>query len=282
MVAEQIPLPLRGIGMTGGWGVGGEKMRLYFDRQEVASCDDLLVLYKSSEFESPTRSTVSLFSLLKHGGEVWNRIAGIFAEAHVEFCVDPPLGTGRPSHTDLMLINGERSLALEAKWTEPRYSTVQEWLNQGSNAQNRRAVMTGWLQWLQSQGTKPLELEAFRGAVYQMVHRAASACAVGKKPALADLRFSPWPDGSNPDCEQLPADLRHLHGLLGSPEGFPFRLIEVLIKPTRSFAAIASLPKGRKETAAAVKQALRGDALFEFEGVREYLVGETKAHGAGA
>lgn len=256
-------------------------MKLYFDKQMVLSCDDLFLLYKTSEFESPTRSTVPLLSLLKHGGETWERIAHGFTEAHLEFCIDPVLGVGKPSHTDVMLLHGDESLAVEAKWTEPRYSTVREWLTEGSDVGNRRRVMTGWLQLLQPHATKQLELSAFEGAVYQMVHRAASACAAGRQPALAYLQFSPLPSGGAPDFQQLLDDLANLHGSLGNPEGFRFRLIELLVKPTKSFAAVVDLPKGRLETAEVVKRALREDALFEFEGAREYVVGATRAVSAG-
>ncbi|HKW74540.1 MAG TPA: hypothetical protein VJN64_03375 [Terriglobales bacterium] len=113
---------------------------------------------------------------------------------------------------------------------------------------------------------------------YQMVHRAASA---GAAPALAYLQLSPLPTGGAPDFQQLLDDLGNLHGLLGNPEGFRFRLIELLVKPTKSFAAVADLPKGHPETAAVVKRALRGDALLEFEGAREYVVGTTRAVSAG-
>jgi hypothetical protein len=44
------------------------EMRLFFDKKPVASFDDVLTLYKTAEFKSPTRSTVPLLSLLRHGG----------------------------------------------------------------------------------------------------------------------------------------------------------------------------------------------------------------------
>lgn len=257
-------------------------MKLYFDKQPVASYDDLLLHYKASEFESPARSTVPLLSLLKHGGEVLKSIVQDFTEAHLEFCVDPVLGVGKPSHTDVMLLHGDQSLAIEAKWTEPRYATVGEWLAQGTNPDNRRAVMTGWLQLLQPHATKQLELGGFECAVYQMVHRAASACAAGREPALAYLQFSPLPDGSAPHSGQLLDDLGHLHDLLGRPEKFPFCLLEVVVKTTAAFEEIRDLPKACPETAEAVKKSLCGGPLFEFEGVRQYAVGGVRSAGAGA
>jgi len=245
-------------------------MKLYFDRQAVASCDDLLSLYKASEFESPTRSTVPLFSLVKYGGEIWSSISQNCSEAHFEFCVEPVQGRGMPSHTDVMLKDGLRSVALEAKWTEPRYDAVRAWLRRGSNTENRLAVLAGWLKLLQPQATKPLELDAFEGTIYQMVHRAASACASGSKPALSYVQFSPLPDGTRPGCLQVLDDLTHLHEVLGRPEGFSFRLLEVIARPTAAFDEIRNLGKASLQTAESVKQALRGEALFVFDEVREY------------
>jgi hypothetical protein len=35
------------------------------------------------------------------------------------------VGKGTASHAKLMMTTGERALAVEAKWTEPRYETIR-------------------------------------------------------------------------------------------------------------------------------------------------------------
>lgn len=256
-------------------------MRFFFDKHPVSQINDLIALYKPGEFESPTRSTVPLFSLLQHGGAVWGEIAGEFAaeggagEMHLEFTVEPPQGTGQPSHTDVMLINANRAFALEAKWTEPRYDTVGEWLGKGTNPDNRRMVMCGWLSLLRP-CTRPLHVEAFTDAVYQMVHRAASACVAGRAPAMAYIQFSPLPDATPPDIARLKCDLAHLHHLLGDPTGFPFHLIEVEVSPTATFKRIKALPKGSAETARTVRAVLGKEPLFEFTISRWHTVGPAR------
>src|SRR5205807_9254030 len=131
-----------------------------FDRQPLASLDDAVELYGPDEFASPTRSTVPLLSFLERGDGAWRSLLGQIGaancdtEAHLEFTVKPKQGRGKASHTDVMLIYEGRAVAIEAKWTEPRYDEISAWLNRGSDAQNRRDVMNGWLSLLQLHAAK--------------------------------------------------------------------------------------------------------------------------------
>ncbi|MGI9043943.1 MAG: hypothetical protein ACR2GK_07425 [Gemmatimonadaceae bacterium] len=137
----------------------------------------------------------------------------------------------RPSFTDAMVTSPTRVLAIEAKWTEPRYPVVRKRLARTSPHANKlvqsqdlarnRAFITGWLDHMRPVATIPLDLDGFQDCVYQMVHRAASACGAcegGRTPALAYLHFSA---DSLPRCAsritQMPQyleDLRALHQLL--------------------------------------------------------------------
>jgi hypothetical protein len=252
-------------------------MTLFFHKQAVAHADDLLPHYGRMEFASPTRSTVPLFSLLKHGAGVWTSIAQIVAgkvgsiDMHVEYTVCPPMGKGKQSHTDVMLRSGSFAGALEAKWTEPRYQTVQEWLNAGADLDNRRAVMTGWLSLLESRVGRALHLQNFDNAVYQMVHRAASACAVGTPAAMAYLQFSPLPNETQPKVAQLKSDLLYFHALLGKPAGLPFYQFVVEMEQSEAFQQISGLAKGSASTATTVQAALKNGPLFIFKGYRRVL-----------
>lgn len=185
-------------------------------------------------------------------------------EIHLEYTVPPRAGKGIASHTDAMVVASDSALAIEAKWTEPRYETVGEWLKKGTNPSNRQAVMKSWLGLLQNHAHRTLTLENTSSAVYQMVHRAASACAAGLNPKLLYLQFTPLPNGTPADCLHLREDLYNLHSLLGSPVDFPFYLVELEVKPTAAYVAIASLPKGSTETAVKMMAALKGDPLFKF------------------
>jgi len=237
-------------------------------------------MYDATGFQSSTRSTVPLLSWLKHEQPMVSsllRDMGLPADCnlHLEYKVKPPEGIGKASHTDLMAISGESALALEAKWTEPRYETVSEWLKKGSNFENREKVLTGWLGLLQKHAQHTLHFAEFSDAIYQMVHRAASACAAGGDPRMAYAVFEPSPDPKTAVISTIHDDLTHLWGLLGRPKGFPLYIVEIPLLQTNAFNTIASLPKGHQVTAQQVSAALFGsDRLFYFEKYCVTRVGE--------
>jgi hypothetical protein len=256
-------------------------MRLFYDRTAIAAVDDALSKYAADEFESLHRSTVPLLSLLEHEQPVVSsllRDLGIPTgyNLHLEYKVKPPKCNDRASYTDLMVISGESALAVEAKWLEPRYETVGKWLTKGSKPLNRRDVLTGWLSVLQKHAMRELHMEDFSEAVYQMVHRAASACATGKMPKLAYLVFKcPTAEQRRAKKPSIHDDLTNLWNLLGNPKGFPFYLVDVPLSTTPAFEKIAPLPKGHKETVPLVKAALSGsNRLFKFENYLLTRVGE--------
>jgi hypothetical protein len=173
-----------------------------------------------------------------------------------------------------MLFQGGHAVAIECKWTEPQYEKVANWLTQGDSPENRREVMRGWLSLLQSHAHKELQLDQFGSAVYQTVHRAASACSADRAPTLAYIQFCPLPNGAVV-CSTLRNDLDLLYTLLGAPEKFPFWLVEVTLKPTEGFEHIRNLTKGLPATAQTVRKALCDGPLFEFEDFRPHrIVGE--------
>lgn len=253
-------------------------MNIHFDKKLIQSIDFAIKEYGSGEFTSPTRSTVPLLSWLKNEQPALLNLLeelGLPADSnlHLEYKVTSGKGSGKASHTDLMVISGGSAIAIEVKWTEPRYETISDWLAKGSNPQNRSDVLTGWLDLLQRHAKHALYLEDFKDAVYQTVHRAASACAAcDSNPKMAYLLFKPSPSPHTADANTIRGDLEHLWQLLGSPTSLPFYLIEVNMNPTTAFEAIASLEKGTDDTIQRVTGALLGSKpLFEFE---KYLLTE--------
>ena len=225
-------------------------MTSFFDKKPVKAISDAIQMFGEEEFQSPFRSTVPLLSWLINDQPMLNSVLhemGIPANCnlHLEYQVVPQLGIGKPSHTDLMVISDDYALAVEAKWTEPRYETVAAWLKGGSKPLNRSNVMVGWLSLLQNHAKRQLFLDDFSDVIYQMVHRAASACAVNKRPALAYLLFKPSPDPKSASSAAVFVDLKHFWEILGCPRDFPFFLIEVTLFPTELFKALSSLKKAR-------------------------------------
>jgi hypothetical protein len=241
----------------------------YCDRDPARDVDDLIRrCCRPSGLASPTRSTVPLLSLLKHNLDVadaacarlgLNEAIGL----HFEFTVRPPKGIGKASHTDLMVMTAERCIAVEAKWTEPRYKSVRAWLQEGGP--NRIEVIDGWRSLLNACAERPVDLDDVMEVRYQLIHRAASACACNRRrPALSYLQFFPQPDGRQSANDHVRKDLYTLRAALGEPDGFPFYVLEVELEPTVGFEAIANLPKGSADTGFAVIDALLAEPLFEF------------------
>jgi hypothetical protein len=252
--------------------IGGTfRVKIFFDQQRIEELHDLPRLYPSDEFASPTRSTVPLLSLVLHGTETWRQILREVGmperetAVHLEYKVRSPAGRGNASHTDAMLIAGSQACAIEAKWTEPAYATVRDWLGADASL-NRQAFLNGWLSLLQPHATREMSLSSVANLTYQTLHRAASACAAGGKPTLAYLAFTPGPHGGPAESSHLRDSLEQLAAALGSGASLSLWLIEVETRPTAAFEQISRLPKGDPLTGAEVRAALQGSPLFEFIG----------------
>jgi hypothetical protein len=259
-----------------------QSSRLFFDQKPVSSRDCALS-YSPREFNSPTRSTVPLLDALGQGAlstilEPLLTRSGMATTAgldfHFEYRVLPPEGKGNASHTDLMVIDSgppRRALAIEAKWTEPRYNLISTWLAKGTSAENRKTVLNGWLETIGRHTGTQVDPQNCGDLVYQMVHRAASAVLAsraGGQAAMAYLIFqsrgNTFKDESRLDVYR--AELKQLRLIIESPENFPFFLFSIPIRPTAAFEKISSLPKGSAVTGGHVRSALLdvGEPLFEF------------------
>ncbi len=235
-------------------------MSLFFGAPNcIQSVADAVPRYGEGEFKSKTRSTVPMLDLLIHTSGVFDSIIREigFPAQHdlsLEYTVGPFGGRGKASHTDVMLKAGAHALAIEAKWTEPMYDTVQKWFGAGS--ENKRKVRDGWIAQLGQTYSAP-----FDSLIYQMLHRAASAAHAGTKPQLAYFLFkSSAPKSAS--ARAITTELERLWNLLGDKK-FPFAVVEIGLQPLAAFEA---LPKVKDDdTDDAVRVALQGSApLFTF------------------
>jgi hypothetical protein len=226
---------------------------LFYDKAPVDDFAALFHSYQHRDLASPFRSTIPLLSLVKDGWHVFRDVLARCqvaedAALHFEYRQDVVRGHGKPSHTDLIVCSSEHSIAIEAKWTEPRYETVAEWLERGESKRhtevqrgdseyrpsNRDAVMSGWYELLQSRAPGLDPLGNFDSAIYQMVHRAASACGRSAQPKLGYVKFE-CASESHSHCTTYWDDLGQLYKLLGGPRDFRFHLIEIEVTPTSDF-----------------------------------------------
>ncbi len=197
----------------------------------------------------------------------WER--GRRATVYFEYRVASPKPGGNPSQTDALVLFSVQGLGCKAKWTEPRYETVARRLSKPeADGADPRVTLNGWLQHLQRFATRHLDIEDFADVVYQVLHRAASACAVAteqqSQPQLIYLHFHPSPLGNSATTDRYLSDVTNLHSLLGNPDGLTFAVVELPLHPTPAFEAIKDLDKRLPSTSARVSEALCRGALFTF------------------
>jgi len=248
--------------------------RYCYDTQPVPDFAALCERFAGRPLQSPWRSTVPLLSLVEHSRQQWSALleswgAPADSPVHFEYCVASPKPGGNPSQTDALLMSESKVWAIEAKWTEPRYETVSMRLRKPeSDGADPRVTVNGWLKHLQPFASGRLQLDDFGDIVYQVLHRAASACAVatanGTQPQLIYLHFHPSPLKNSATTDQYISDLSALHAFLGRPAESEFSVVEMPLHPTTAFESIKNLDKRSRATSARVSEALRHGPLFAF------------------
>jgi hypothetical protein len=101
--------------------------------------------------------------------------------AEFEYKVSPPAGRGKESHTDVMLWWETTCVGVEAKYTEPPYPIVSDWLKKGSYPENRQKVLGGWCDLIATVTGTKCAPELLSAGPYQMIHRIASICSRPEK-----------------------------------------------------------------------------------------------------
>jgi Domain of unknown function (DUF6946) len=131
----------------------------------------------------PLRSTVPLLTYWRHPAERWESLRlrlGLEVMDRITYSFEHPVnvirGRGKPSYSDLMILATSVTVAIEAKYTEPPYEKVCDWLGEPAD-HNRFAVLTGWLDLLECACGTRVSLDGILQLSYQLVHRAASACS---------------------------------------------------------------------------------------------------------
>ena len=171
--------------------------------------------HPDNEFKNLTRSTLPLLAYWKDEAAVLALIGSaceindlVTASVTDEFPTPSATSRDKASFTDVMVVSRSTAVAIEGKWTEPRYETVSDWLSRGDQS-NRNKVLAHWLTLIRHRATN-LKETGVADVPYQMIHRTASACAfVDKRPVVLyqifrdgkhAVNYSVWP------APQLPAN----------------------------------------------------------------------------
>lgn len=218
------------------------------------------------EFKNLTRSSLPLLAWWKNKAAALALIGDKcgfddLADASVSFEFPTPSAGphDKASYTDVMVESLSTAIAIEGKWTEPRYETVAKWSEQG-NVANRKKVLAHWLGLIRNRATG-LDDDAIQQIPYQMLHRTASACARSdKRPVVLYQVFR-----DQKHVTDYSADLQHLAKALGQ-NSVQLWLAEIPLRLTEQYRSreseiAASAPEQRSVL---IREALCDREMFSF------------------
>jgi hypothetical protein len=164
----------------------------------TSAIDTALVDLDDREFKNLTRSTIPLLSYWREDSapKATSLLAALdlFQPGVMRFdfglLVESVPGAAA-SETDLMITHPGEAVAVEAKWSEPRYETVEFWKKKSSRWTE---VINHWFSMIKPFGEVPSSEDA-DGLVYQMIHRCASACFKAGSEGVAGLIYQIFVNG---------------------------------------------------------------------------------------
>ncbi|HEC62281.1 MAG TPA: hypothetical protein ENI27_08515 [bacterium] len=244
-------------------------MNIVFEYKNRRFTDFLNILeeYSPSEFDSPYRSTVPFLQYWRDTGRRLTEFVNLMAlnvppkaTLSFEHRVAPPKGKGNSSQTDLMILTDQYAVGVEAKYTEPRYQTVEKWLGTSSN---KRSVLEGWLDLVRSVHEKmSIRVEDILDLPYQLIHRCASVCShTGNIRIIVYQCF----DVDEKKSEYYRGHLNSLKKRLGSPTNLWFMLVNHPLLKSDKYSELQLLwDNGKRRMHEKVLNILRNAAICEF------------------
>jgi len=182
---------------------------------------------------------------------------------------------GRPSMTDIMILDSDFQMAIEGKQTEyVRFTdkTIREWLDEmpgGTDIMLRRRVLKAWLRYIHHAGCTGLAdyadfLKCSMDVSYQFLHRTASACnkagaGTGSTPILVYQLFFDAKDSEHiAKLQAFKADLRRWAATL-KLQGMKFLIVSV---PVVNMAEVKRRFGGWHSE---IFDAMRNQSVYEFD-----------------
>ena len=182
---------------------------------------------------------------------------------------------GRPSMTDIMILDSDFQMAIEGKQTEyVRFTdkTIREWLDEmpgGTDIMLRRRVLKAWLRYIHHAGCTGLAdyadfLRCSMDVSYQFLHRTASACnkagaGTGSTPILVYQLFFDAKDSEHiAKLQAFKADLRRWAATL-KLQNMKFLIVSV---PVVNMAEVKRRFCGWHSE---IFDAMRNQSVYEFD-----------------
>ena len=232
----------------------------------VRSFEELVEQLGPDAVASPKRSTVPLLDYWRQPEprlRVLEAHLGVKSsdqtELHFEYEVPVQQGRGKSSYTDLMIPGDDIAVAIEAKFTEPRYESVETWLA-AARTTNRGEVLEGWLRAIEDGAQAAVDREVVRELPYQLIHRTASVCCVSRRKRVVVYQVF----GDSPGMYYT-EDLRRLAATMPDRKGVSFHVVASAFRPTTTYALLAARwDAGERNMGADGRDALVAGPLLEF------------------
>jgi hypothetical protein len=233
----------------------------------VRSFDELVNRLGSEAFASPKRSTVPLLDYwrvperrLRDLGARLGVSWSDNTELHFEYEVPVQRGRGKSSYTDLMILGEDVAVAIEAKFTEPRYESVATWLGPAQTT-NRADVLEGWIRAIEAVTEAAVDREIVRQLPYQLIHRTASVCCVTRAQRVVVYQVF----GDSPGSYYA-EDLGRFVSAMTARDRVSFFVVGCGFHPTTAYTQlVARWDAGERGMGADVQDALLAGSLLEFD-----------------
>jgi len=217
---------------------------LKYSSTPVDTLQDLISKYSESEFDSPRRSTVPS---LVFWSTPEQRIKDLFIKLDTacpkrctldfEYKVPVRKGRGRESHTDLMIYGDDVCIGVEAKYTEPHYPNVKDWLAKGKKLQNRLNVLDGWCSLIEKVTGSQRDEELIEDVTYQVIHRVASVCSRPEPNKYVVYQIF---DTSGENLQYYITELLKIREIFGGPGALNLCLLFADIEPTDKYSSLVN------------------------------------------
>ncbi len=235
--------------------------------RRVASFAELVSQLSTDAVASPRRSTIPLVEYwrspqarVEHLCRELDLAPQRSVDLHFEYALPVAGGRGKPSYTDLMILADGLAVAIEAKFTEPPYESVDSWLGPSPTA-NRRAVLTGWLGLIGRVVGGPIEAGTVKDLPYQMSHRTASVCSLDVP--RRHVVYQVFGDTPPPYYAE---QLGRLAAVLGADNRIGFAVLGCSFRPSEVYRQIvAGWDSGKSDLGERLRAALAASPILDFD-----------------
>jgi hypothetical protein len=242
-------------------------IELKANSRAVRSFEELVEQLGLDAVASPKRSTVPLLDYWRQPGPRLRFLEAHLGvkssdqtELHFEYEVPVQQGRGKSSYTDLMILGDDVAVAIEAKFTEPRYESVGTWLGP-EQATNRADVLDGWIRAIEAVTEAAVDRKIVRELPYQLIHRTASVCCASRGKRVVVYQVF----GDSPGAYYA-EDLGRLASAMAARERVSFFIVRSAFHPTTTYAQlVARWDDGERDMATDVRDALVAGPLLEFD-----------------